>query len=150
MPLTETQLLSIVHAPPDDPAREHGLTLKPLKKGLRTSPINTAVPSRPSGSYENLNDTLLSPDEPISGSTSKAMKRASSISILSGLGVPVPDQPTKLLSAPNTSPTKSPSGRGKMPRLFGQRPPVNSLPIIWRSTSRIWRKRYWRGLVVSV
>lgn len=122
-PLSESQLLSIVHAPPDEPAREHGLTLRPVnKKGLKGSPINTTLPSRPSGSNESLNDTLLSPDEAAPGPTSKAMKRASSISILSGLGVPVPEQQAKLLS-PNVSPTKSPSKKGKLRNFFGQRPP---------------------------
>ncbi|CAL1704526.1 unnamed protein product [Somion occarium] len=127
-PLSEGQLLSICHAPPDEPAREHGLTLRRLgRKGARASPINTAAPAKSSGSTESLSDSLLSPPDSshaaqTSGLTSMAMKRASSISILSGLGVPVPDQQSKLLS-PNASPTKSPSKRGKLRNFFGQRPP---------------------------
>jgi len=54
----------------------------------------------------------------------KAMKRASSISILSGLGVPLGDVAPGMLS-PDQSPTKSPQKNrpSKLRNFFGQRPP---------------------------
>ncbi|KAL4253160.1 protein kinase superfamily protein [Abortiporus biennis] len=113
-PLTEAQLLAICHAPPDDPARDHGLTLRRLGVASRGDGA--------SSSTENLGDALLniesarSPSQP----TTKAMKRASTVSILSGLGVPIPDSAPQLLS-PDRSPTKSPVK--KLRNFFGQRPP---------------------------
>ncbi|EED79526.1 hypothetical MAPKKK, partial [Postia placenta Mad-698-R] len=100
--LSEAQLLSICQAPPDDPSREHGLTLR----------------------------DLLSPDRaPNTAQTpaTKAMKRASSISILSGLGVQIPDKTLESSEvSPSQSPTKS-TANGKRPsklrNFFGQRPP---------------------------
>lgn len=117
--MTEAQLLSICHSSPDEPAREHGLTLRQVGRGK---------PS-PSGSTDNLNDdSLLTPEDGPSEQTPasiKAMKRASSISILSGLGVPVVEAPIHL--SPNQSPTKSPTtgrrGSSKLRNFFGQRPP---------------------------
>jgi mitogen-activated protein kinase kinase kinase len=61
-PLTEAQLLRVCHAPPNDPARERGLTLRRVSKVRRpkpidygaspqaqaTSPTGLAFPSRPS------------------------------------------------------------------------------------------------------
>ncbi|KAJ7172449.1 ste11-like protein [Mycena filopes] len=111
-PLSEAELLSVCHAPPNHPVREHGLTLR------RTHPS----PNR---------GKFLSP-----GTTSKATKRVSSISILSGLGV---DDPERVLGPPSpTSPGRmspTPSGPpspplmngkkrpGKLHNFFGQRPP---------------------------
>ena len=113
--MTEAQLLSICHSSPDEPAREHGLTLRQVGRGK---------PS-PSGSTDNLNDdSLLTPEDGPSEQTPasiKAMKRASSISILSGLGVPVVEAPIHL--SPNQSPTKSPTtgrrGSSKLRNFFG-------------------------------
>ena len=117
-PLSETQLLSIVHAPPDEPAREHGLTLRHIG---RKSPSPSSSGSRPSESDDGIfADTPLS-SQPMT----KAMKRASSVSILSGLGVPIGDVAPSMLS-PNQSPTKSPQkqrGPSKLRNFFGQRPP---------------------------
>lgn len=124
------QLLNICHAPPDEPAREHGLTLRNIKrsKPSPTSPGFTAFP-KASGSTETLDETLLSPEEkasPMPGT--KAYKRASSVSILSGLGVQIPDlapssSSSSALLAPQDSPSKSPSKKGKLRNFFGQRPP---------------------------
>ncbi|KAJ7632660.1 ste11-like protein, partial [Roridomyces roridus] len=118
-PLSEAELLSICHAPPNHPVREHGLTLR--RTGL--SPRGTAPPRG------NLLNT---------GTTSKATKRASSISILSGLGV---DDPERALLDPSSSPPlhgrASPAYSGpptpplasgkkrpsKLHNFFGQRPP---------------------------
>ncbi|KAF8163339.1 hypothetical protein B0H34DRAFT_672360 [Crassisporium funariophilum] len=99
-PLTEAELLSICHAP-DHPTREHGLTLRRLRR---------------------VDDRSSSP----SASSMRNTKRASSISILSGLGV---RDPEKALDPPSpTSGRLSPAmqnakGRSKLRNFFGQRPP---------------------------
>ncbi len=109
--------MSICHASPDEPAREHGLTLRQVGRGKAS----------PSESVDDLAESLLSPDAELpaqSAAATKAMKRASSISILSGLGVSIGEPPIHL--SPNQSPTKSPSvrrGPSKLRNFFGQRPP---------------------------
>ncbi|KAF6765233.1 STE/STE11 protein kinase [Ephemerocybe angulata] len=108
-PLNESQLLAICNDP-DHPARQYGLTVrKPSREQYQrsTSPLSFA-----GGKY-------LAP-----GQSSKATKRASAISILSGLGVPNPES---ALSEP-TSPTSSvpfPNAKrpSKLRHFFGQRPP---------------------------
>ncbi|KZT67747.1 Pkinase-domain-containing protein [Daedalea quercina L-15889] len=122
-PLTEAQLLSICHAPPDDPSRENGLTLRLIgRKGSTPRSGSPAV-----GVYGSEED-LLNPGR-VSMST-KATKRASSISILSGLGVPNPEKALETAASTSSlsqSPTKTPnSGRRpahKLRNFFGQRPP---------------------------
>ncbi|KAG6832139.1 hypothetical protein H0H87_002451 [Tephrocybe sp. NHM501043] len=102
-PLTEAELLSICHAPPDHPTREHGLIVRRLPRTKR-------------------------PEERMpSNQTSKATKRASSISILSGLGV---RDPERALDPPSpTSATLGPAAHNaakrpsKLRNFFGQRPP---------------------------
>ncbi|KAJ6630840.1 hypothetical protein B0H10DRAFT_1774199 [Mycena sp. CBHHK59/15] len=119
-PLNEAELLSVCHAPPDHPARENGLTLRRTGKARR------------------FDDRSLGSSSPARG-TSKATKRASSISILSGLGVHDPERalldppsPTAaqtghqspVPSAPPTPPLASGKKRpSKLHNFFGQRPP---------------------------
>ncbi|KAJ7452387.1 ste11-like protein [Mycena galericulata] len=115
-PLSEAELLSVCHAPPNHPVREHGLTLRRTGISPRADPP---------------------PREKFLGATTKATRRASSISILSGLGV---DDPERALLDPSSppagrraSPTPSgpptpplASGRkrpSKLHNFFGQRPP---------------------------
>jgi mitogen-activated protein kinase kinase kinase len=138
-PLTEGELLSICHAPPDNPARERGLTLRRTAKGKRSKALGQRANSPtspvvlPTGEPDR-DGNLLSPRHAMSfqdAQTSVSTKRASSISILSGLGVPHPE---KALDPP-ASPTgsggrKSPAGSGssskrpsKLRNFFGQRPP---------------------------
>ncbi|KAF8077912.1 ste11-like protein [Lyophyllum atratum] len=111
-PLTEAELLSICHAPPDHPTREHGLTVRRFAKARRYDDRGVASSPAPK---------LLSP-----GQTSKSTKRASSISILSGLGVRDPekalDPPSPTSSVLNSAAlnAKRPS---KLRNFFGQRPP---------------------------
>ncbi|KAI0950600.1 hypothetical protein AcV7_009014 [Taiwanofungus camphoratus] len=134
-PLTEAQLLAICHAPPDEPSREHGLTLRMIGKTKRSVREATPSPSSPvfatpshdqdedSLSPERLPNTLQTP------ATTKSMKRASSVSILSGLGVPMPEN--ALEGAAVTSPAESPKESipsatrrpSKLRNFFGQRPP---------------------------
>ncbi|KAJ7449849.1 ste11-like protein [Mycena latifolia] len=116
-PLSEAELLSVCHAPPNHPAREHGLTLRPT--GISRG---SASPAR---------------SKFLGVGTSKATKRASSISILSGLGVHDPERaldppsPTSVgerlsptPSGPPTPPLTSGKKRpSKLHNFFGQRPP---------------------------
>ncbi|KAG6814371.1 hypothetical protein H0H92_010957 [Tricholoma furcatifolium] len=104
-PLTEAELLTICHAPPDHPTREHPLIVRRLPRGKRHD------------------DRVAMPGN----QTSKATKRASSISILSGLGV---RDPERALDPPSpTSSTLSPAAHNaakrpsKLRNFFGQRPP---------------------------
>ena len=100
-PLSEAELLSICLAP-DHPTREHGLTVRRIQK---------------------LDDRSNSPS---ATSTTKKTKRASSISILSGLGVRDPERaldppsPTSAQLSPAIINAKRPS---KLRNFFGQRPP---------------------------
>ncbi|KAF8964044.1 hypothetical protein BDZ97DRAFT_1904602 [Flammula alnicola] len=99
-PLTEAELLSICHAP-DHPTREHGLLLRKIRR-----------PDDRSGS-------------PSSTTASRNTKRASSISILSGLGV---HDPEKALEPPSPTGRLSPAVQNakrpsKLRNFFGQRPP---------------------------
>jgi len=102
-PLTEAELLSICLAP-YHPTREHGLTVRRVQR---------------------FDDRISSPPAVPSTST-KNMKRASSISILSGLGVRDPERaldppsPTSEQSNPAMVNAKRPS---KLRNFFGQRPP---------------------------
>ncbi|KAJ7285793.1 ste11-like protein [Mycena rebaudengoi] len=108
-PLQEAELLSVCHAPPDHPAREHGLTLRRTNK---TRPLRRPQPGQ------------------LVARARQATKRASSISILSGLGV---HDPERALDPP--SPTASevernnptllapPQRPSKLHNFFGQRPP---------------------------
>ncbi|KAL0946856.1 hypothetical protein HGRIS_013023 [Hohenbuehelia grisea] len=110
-PLTEAELCSICHsAPPDHPAREHGLILRKLHRS-----VNSASSSRFLGIAQS--------------PMTKATKRASSISILSGLGVRDPEKALDSLSPtqaerPSASPLSSAIKRpSKLRNFFGQRPP---------------------------
>ncbi|TFK42548.1 hypothetical protein BDQ12DRAFT_281513 [Crucibulum laeve] len=108
-PLTEAELLSVCHAPPDDPTREYALTMRRSRSRINRSPS----PGHKS----------LSPQQ---SQTSKSAKRASSISILSGLGVHDPEKaleppsPTSGRLSPAAQSAKRPS---KLRNFFGQRPP---------------------------
>ncbi|KAK0459762.1 ste11-like protein [Desarmillaria tabescens] len=114
-PLDEAALLSYCHASLDHPARDKPLSLRKIAKARRED--RNSPPSPPHGRF-------------LGGQTPKSTKRASSISILSGLGV---RDPEKALEPP--SPTHSGSGRSspatthsakrpsKLRNFFGQRPP---------------------------
>ncbi|KAL7283461.1 Pkinase-domain-containing protein [Trametes coccinea BRFM310] len=119
-PLSEAELLAFCQAPPDDPQREHGLTLRRVAFSRRgqTSPTPTVIVS---DDGEDALDKALAAEPPV---YTKAMKRASSVSILSGLGVPLPDKavPAETAAQSSSSPTKS-AKQGKLRNFFGQRPP---------------------------
>ncbi|KAI0665185.1 hypothetical protein C8Q70DRAFT_942656 [Cubamyces menziesii] len=124
-PLSEAELLSLCQAPPNDPAREHGLILRKTAVARRAQ----SPPSPPllvSDDGEDALDKALAAEPPV---YTKAMKRASSVSILSGLGVPLPDKvaqgPAAEIETQNSaSPTKgSKKAPSKLRNFFGQRPP---------------------------
>ncbi|KAK7014848.1 STE11-like protein [Favolaschia claudopus] len=108
-PLSEAELLSVCHAPPNHPVREHGLTLRRTFIGARRTNHSK---------FLNVGGN--------SGATSKKARRASAISVLSGLGVNDPeralllDPPSPTHLEPPTPPGKRP---GKLHNFFGQRPP---------------------------
>ncbi|KAG6907349.1 hypothetical protein DXG01_009233 [Tephrocybe rancida] len=104
-PLTEAELLSICHAPPDHPTRELGLIVRRLPRIKRHDDRNAMS----------------------SNETSRATKRASSISILSGLGVRDPeralDPPSPTSSALSPAAHNAAKRPSKLRNFFGQRPP---------------------------
>lgn len=109
--LTEAELLSICHSSPDHPTRKLNLTVRRIAKRFDDH----------GGSASSAPGKLLP-----TAQTSKSTKRASSISILSGLGV---RDPEKALDPPSpTSGTLSPAAQNakrpsKLRNFFGQRPP---------------------------
>ncbi|KAF8921262.1 hypothetical protein CPB85DRAFT_1270044 [Mucidula mucida] len=117
-PLDEAALLSYCHASLDHPARDKPLALRRIAKARREDKASGSPGGR------SLADQM-----------SKATKRASSISILSGLGVRDPERALEPPS-PTASATGSGSGSGrsspapsnvkrpsKLRNFFGQRPP---------------------------
>ncbi|KAF8274896.1 hypothetical protein EI94DRAFT_1560310 [Lactarius quietus] len=137
-PLTEAQLLSVCHAPPNDPAREHGLTLRRIAKAKRPKPIGytTSTPGQatsptgfvfPTRSNDHEDDNLSSTDNTASTPTRK--KRASTVSVLSGLGVEDPERVLESPSSPSPpesdekEPTSFFKARPNARNFFGQRPP---------------------------
>ncbi|TFK89132.1 Pkinase-domain-containing protein [Polyporus arcularius HHB13444] len=125
-PLSDVELMAIVQAPPDDPAREHGLTL--LRVGRFRRVITPPTPTlNVSDDGEDALDSALAAEPPLV--YTKAMKRASSISILSGLGVKIPEKgaegpPSPTSQEESGSPTKSAKKTpSKLRNFFGQRPP---------------------------
>lgn len=137
-PLTEAQLLAVCHAPPNEPARERGLTLRRVTKvkrpramgygastqGPANSPTGFVFPSRSSDHEGDDPSSLLS-----SSVTPKRLKRASTVSVLSGLGVEDPEKALESPSSPTQpdnderGPTGFFKGPSKLRNFFGQRPP---------------------------
>ncbi|KDQ60791.1 hypothetical protein JAAARDRAFT_31768 [Jaapia argillacea MUCL 33604] len=167
--LTEAELLAVCHAPPDDPARERGLTLRRTGKSKRSKflpgifgesppvPGQAGSPTSPlfvgpklSTGEEDQDGNLLSPNRATSFAAAQAQtapntKRASSISILSGLGVRDPEKaleppsPSKK-SSPPPAPTPAKKVPSKLRNFFGQRPPseliTNHLPEYFPFTEK--------------
>lgn len=132
--------MAICHAAADDPVRERGLTLRRIgpkrPKALASFLGEDSIPDfarnasptpgsdsdgnikSPNARAKALNDLQSKP---------KAVKRASAISVLSGLGVPNPERILDPTSSPGPPPTPSASAGLKLPQrfrtFFGQRPP---------------------------
>ena len=138
-PLTEAQLLSVCHAPPNDPARERGLTLRRVTKAKRPRAIGYGVSTHggqaasPTGFVFPSKSSDHEGEDPSStnnlSATPKRLKRASTISVLSGLGVEDPEKALESPSSPTQpdsderGPTNSFRGTSKLRNFFGQRPP---------------------------
>ncbi|KAG8733179.1 ATP binding [Ceratobasidium sp. 423] len=163
-PLSETEILSICHADPKHPTREQGLTLRNVRRGQTQKLVNffgEAPPGAggqmsPTSPTYTIGPKLHMPEEegpqltpsslkfPTTGTpvtSSRRMDRASTISIMSGLGVDPPPSPG------GTPATRSPSnnsflsgGHKKLRNFFGQRPPseliTSHLPEFFPSTSK--------------
>lgn len=146
-PLSEAELLVVCHGPPDS-IKEQGLTLRRTGRTKRskalarifgedppipsprtsspTSPARNAFPlpgSRQSALDEPDADIPLSEYATTIGDsqkTNRSIKRASTISILSGLGVRDPEKALETPISPTQTSAKKPS---KLRNFFGQRPP---------------------------
>lgn len=144
-PLSESALLNICLAHREGTAiRDKGLILKRTRKfGNRknmdhflgeaipppmspTSPVTYFNGPRLGVSQNPPNHDLLTPRPPTGGSPANAamkkMNRASTVSIMSGLGVPMPDLPPSPSTARSPGSSFLPS-RKKMYNFFGHRPP---------------------------
>lgn len=161
-PLREAELLSLCNAGPDHPVREHGLTVRRTGKPRRTKVLQHIFGDSPNSSTSPSTAGILSPHSPVVstggsqvddaylGSSSVAFprahtpnpdmrnnKRASTVSVLSGLGVRDPERFLERSGSPvatNFSPNaaaagtdaKSPSSSsfaGKIRNFLGARPP---------------------------
>ncbi|KAG9103245.1 ATP binding [Ceratobasidium sp. 370] len=167
-PLSESQILAICHADPKHPTREQGLTLRNIRKvhsrkldkffgetppgpGVQTSPTSptyTVGPKLQSSQDEDgasftPSSLRFQPGAQLNIG-SKRMDRASTISIMSGLGVESINPP---MSPGGTPSIRSPSGNSflsgghkKLRNFFGQRPPseliTSHLPDFFPSTSK--------------
>ncbi|KZO95856.1 Pkinase-domain-containing protein [Calocera viscosa TUFC12733] len=142
-PLTEAELLAICSSP-NHPAREHGIYLKQVTstqhasaqaaklahffgesvtsvQGAQTSPTSPTYVIGPRGLDSNGEfNTLVPPYGVGTPKTSKQLKRASTISVMSGLGG-VPDLHGVPRSPSNTSFLSSP--KSKITSFFTRRPP---------------------------
>ncbi|KAF8625807.1 hypothetical protein AX15_005194 [Amanita polypyramis BW_CC] len=123
-PLTEAELMSICHAPPDHPSREPGLFLRRTSRTRRQEDRST--PTSPSqGKFLGAANST--------NTTSKGTKRASTTSVLSGLGVRDPEhalEPPSPTSGASLNGRLSPAAQSintrrpsKLRNFFGQRPP---------------------------
>ncbi|OJA10559.1 hypothetical protein AZE42_03150, partial [Rhizopogon vesiculosus] len=143
-PLSEAELLGVCHSPSDDSVKERGLTLRKSGRAKRSkdlhrifgespprnlSPTSPAILPKPSESdHENDADLPRAHESP--GQKARAIKRASTISVLSGLGVrdlekaldpsTSPTQGQPKIPLPSVNSNKKPS---KLRNFFGQRPP---------------------------
>ncbi|KDN49354.1 hypothetical protein RSAG8_02056, partial [Rhizoctonia solani AG-8 WAC10335] len=123
-PLSEAEILSICHADPKHPTREQGLTLRNVRRGQHQK-LTNFFGEIPPGAQ-------MSPT---------GMDRASTISIMSGLGVDLPPSPggTPAARSPSNNSFLS-GGHKKLRNFFGQRPPseliTSHLPEFFPSTSK--------------
>ncbi|TFK55044.1 Pkinase-domain-containing protein [Heliocybe sulcata] len=143
-PLSEAALLSVCHADPDDPARQRGLTVRRTGKAKRSkqmahiyseqsvtsSPTTSLFSSNRPSTDEEEGSSHLSPSDARPPEAQRVFnKRASSISVLSGLGVKDPEKVLDPPPSPSNGGRKSPAsinnkkGPSKLRNFFGQRPP---------------------------
>ncbi|KIJ68913.1 hypothetical protein HYDPIDRAFT_23789 [Hydnomerulius pinastri MD-312] len=150
-PLSEAELLAVCHGPPDS-IKEQGLTLRRTGRTKRSKalarifgedppapPSRNVSPTSPAaGARQSMSDDEPDADMPLSAyattiadgqKTNKAIKRASTISILSGLGVRDPEKALEPPASPTQGSSKTPvtatsaKKPSKLRNFFGQRPP---------------------------
>ncbi|CAE6459585.1 unnamed protein product [Rhizoctonia solani] len=164
-PLSEAEILSTCHADPKHPTREQGLTLRNVRRGQHQKltnffgetppgPVGQMSPTSPTYSIgprihtsQDEEGPQLTPSSlkfPTTGTpviSNKSMYRASTISIMSGLGVDPPPSPggTPAARSPSNNSFLS-GGHKKLRNFFGQRPPseliTSHLPEFFPSTSK--------------
>ncbi|KAF9650760.1 Pkinase-domain-containing protein [Thelephora ganbajun] len=145
-PLTEAQLLAICHSPTSDPVGDHRLTLRRIgARGKRSKALHQIfgetppIPATPGLVYPEDEDLPPSPKFDRTFSTDQAdledirqrkAKRASTVSVLSGLGVDLDKLDVHRTSKAQSSPADSPGPhlspskpQSKLRNFFGQRPP---------------------------
>jgi mitogen-activated protein kinase kinase kinase len=142
-PLSEAELLAVCHGPPDS-IKDQGLTLRRTGRTKRSKALarifgeDPPMPSSRTSSPTSPRNAFSFPasrqpdDEPDMPSseyatmigegqrTKRSIKRASTISILSGLGVRDPERALETPISPTQAAAKKPS---KLRNFFGQRPP---------------------------
>lgn len=144
-PLSEAELLAVCHSSSHEPVKGRGLTLRKSGRTKRSkdlqrifgenpprniSPTSPSIQPRPSESDHELDADMILNIDDSQGQKARAIKRASTISVLSGLGVRDPEKaldpsasPTQGQSkhpVPSVNSAKKPS---KLRNFFGQRPP---------------------------
>ncbi|KAK4688917.1 mitogen-activated protein kinase kinase kinase, partial [Tremellales sp. Uapishka_1] len=135
-PLSEAKLLGICHAHRDGTSmRDHGLVLRRTKKlsnrknmetFLGENPPPPMSPASPVTYYGGPRLGISGQNEmltPSKSAGSKKMKRASTVSVMSGLGVPLQDPPSSPGTARSPSASYLAAKGKKVYSFFGHRPP---------------------------
>ena len=116
--LSESELLAIYHLDPGDPSREN-LHLRRLHSPPSSSSSYRAPQRQPtSPTAAQYNTEALNTLQATNRTATKKMNRASTVSVLSGLGMQLSSPPT----SPGGTTLKSPR-LGKLRNFFGHRPP---------------------------
>lgn len=136
-PLTEAQLLRICQASPTDRERDRGITLRRIRKPGTRKDMSEFFGEAPPAPLSPTSPRYFTDMRPRANNANKKINRASTVSVMSALGVPFNDNDRAILggstggqASPKALP-KSPSsgssflaGRGKrMYNFFGHRPP---------------------------
>ncbi|KAG1803815.1 Pkinase-domain-containing protein [Suillus plorans] len=144
-PLSEAELLAVCHSASDDPVKGRGLTLRKSGRTKRSkdlqrifgenpprniSPTSPSIQPRPSESDHEPDPGMILNIDDSQGQKARAIKRASTISVLSGLGVRDPEKALDPSASPTQShpkhplpPVNSAKKPSKLRNFFGQRPP---------------------------
>lgn len=127
-PLSESELLTVCHGPPDS-LKDQGLTLRRTAKARRNQSAGRDSEEECDSEAQKFSSSSSSSVSQ-TGQRAKAIKRASTISVLSGLGVRDPEKvlepptsPTQSTASSVTPSTTSVKKSSKLRNFFGQRPP---------------------------
>lgn len=144
-PLSEAELLAVCHSSSHEPVKGRGLTLRKSGRTKRSkdlqrifgenpprniSPTSPSIQPRPSESDHELDADMILNIDDSQGQKARAIKRASTISVLSGLGVRDPEKALDPSASPTQGQSKHPlpsvnsaKKPSKLRNFFGQRPP---------------------------